>query len=88
MASLLAIGILGGIGHYLLILAYALAPASLLAPFSYTQLVWAALFGWLVFGDVPDLPTVLGGVVIAAGGLLSIAEGGRLAAARGRDRAE
>ena len=66
----------------------ALAPASLLAPFSYTQLVWAALFGWLVFGDVPDLPTVLGGVVIAAGGLLSIAEGGRLAAARGRDRAE
>ncbi|MCC7283334.1 MAG: DMT family transporter [Acetobacteraceae bacterium] len=82
IAALLAIGVLGAIGHYLLILAYAAAPASLLAPFSYTQLVWAALFGWLVFADIPDLPTLLGGLVIAAGGLLSIAEGGRLAQAQ------
>jgi drug/metabolite transporter (DMT)-like permease len=80
VVSLVAIGILGGIGHYLMILAYAAAPASLLAPFSYTQLVWATLFGWLVFADVPDLPTLLGGAVIAAGGLLSVAEGRRLSA--------
>jgi drug/metabolite transporter (DMT)-like permease len=79
MVSLLAIGILGGIGHYLLILAYAAAPASLLAPFSYTQLIWASLFGWLVFADIPDLPTILGGLVIAAGGVLSVVEGRRMA---------
>ena len=88
MLRLLLIGTLGGLGHYLLILAYAQAPASLLAPLSYTQLVWASLLGWLVFGDVPDLPTLLGGVVIAAGGMLSIAEGGRLAAAARRPQDE
>jgi drug/metabolite transporter (DMT)-like permease len=86
VASLLVIGILGGIGHYLLILAYATAPASLLAPFSYTQLVWASLFGWLVFSDIPDLPTLVGGVVIAAGGLLSVVEGRRITRAA-RDHA-
>lgn len=78
--QLVAIGALGSLGHYLMILAYAAAPASLLAPFTYTQLVWAGLFGWLVFGDVPDRATVLGGAVIALGGILSVLEGRRLAA--------
>ncbi len=71
-ALLGVIGMLGGIGHYLMILAYTAAPASLLAPFTYVQLLWAALFGWLVFGDRPDLFTWAGGLVIAAGGLLSL----------------
>lgn len=70
-ALLLVIGMLGGFGHYLMILAYTAAPASLLAPFTYVQLLWAALFGWLVFDDRPDLFTWAGAVVIAAGGLLS-----------------
>lgn len=77
--SLLAIGALGGIGHYLLILAYGAAPASLLAPLNYAQLVWASILGFLAFGDVPDLATLLGGAVIAAGGLLSLSEGRKLA---------
>lgn len=75
---LAAIGALGAVGHYLLILAYASAPASLLAPLSYSQLIWATTLGWLVFADLPDLATLLGGTVIAAGGMLSLAEGRRL----------
>jgi drug/metabolite transporter (DMT)-like permease len=64
------IGALGGLGHYLLVLAFARAPASLLAPMAYTQLIWAGLSGWLVFGDVPDIWTLAGAGVIAAGGIL------------------
>lgn len=85
IAQLVVIGALGSFGHYLMILAYAAAPASLLAPFGYTQLVWASLFGWLVFADVPDLPTILGGCVIALGGVLSVIEGRRLARSQAGD---
>jgi drug/metabolite transporter (DMT)-like permease len=81
VASLLLLGLLGSLGHYLLILAYSAAPASTLAPWGYSQLIWAALFGWLAFGDVPDAATLVGGLVIVAGGFLSIAEGRRSAAA-------
>lgn len=66
------IGALGAASHGLLVLAYARAPASLLAPLSYTQLVWATLAGWLVFGDAPDGWTVLGALIIAAGGVLAV----------------
>jgi drug/metabolite transporter (DMT)-like permease len=64
------LGALGGAGHYLLVLAYARAPASLLAPMTYTQLLWAGLASLFVFGDVPDAWTLAGAAVIAAGGLL------------------
>lgn len=66
------LGVLGGLGHYLMILAYSAAPPALLAPFTYVQLLWAALFGWLVFGDRPDLYTWIGAAIIATGGLLSL----------------
>lgn len=68
---LVAVGVLGAVSHGLLVLAYARAPASLLAPLSYTQLVWASLAGILVFGDWPDEITLLGAVIIAAGGILT-----------------
>ena len=67
---LVGLGVLGGIGHGLLVLAYARAPASLLAPMSYTQLIWATLSGILVFHDWPDVTTLLGAAVIALGGVL------------------
>ena len=69
-AALALLGVLGGAGHGLLVLAFARAPASLLAPMSYTQMIWAVLAGLLVFGDMPDLLTLVGMVVIAAGGVL------------------
>ncbi|MBU8538931.1 DMT family transporter [Falsiroseomonas tokyonensis] len=65
-----ALGLLGGAGHCLLVLAFARAPASVLAPMSYTQLLWAGLAGVLVFGDWPDGWTAIGAAIIAAGGIL------------------
>ena len=62
---------LGSGSHLLLIKAYALAPASTLQPFGYTQFLWAILLGLLVFGDWPDPLTLLGAAVIVAAGLLA-----------------
>ncbi|RMD47025.1 MAG: DMT family transporter [Alphaproteobacteria bacterium] len=66
---MLGIGVIGGAGHYLLIRALMLAEASVIAPFSYVGLLFAALYGWTLFGEVPDLPTVAGAVVIVGAGL-------------------
>jgi len=62
-------GVLSTIGHWLVIRAYRDGPASVLAPYSYVQLLFASLFGLVVFGVLPDFATVAGGVVIAASGL-------------------
>jgi drug/metabolite transporter (DMT)-like permease len=63
-----AIGIIGGASHLILIKAYDCAPASRLAPFSYTQLIWVMLSGYLVFGDFPDHWSLIGiGVIVASG---------------------
>jgi drug/metabolite transporter (DMT)-like permease len=67
--SMLAMGALGGVGHLILIRALKIAPASLLAPFVYSQIVWALLLGYLVFGDVPDRWMLVGCAVIVASGL-------------------
>jgi drug/metabolite transporter (DMT)-like permease len=65
---LVLIGIIGGSSHLILIKAYDYAPASRLAPFSYTQLIWVMLSGYLVFGDFPDLWSLIGiGVIVASG---------------------
>lgn len=66
MLVVLAFGSL--LGHYLLIKALQLAPASALQPFNYSLLVWATVIGFLVFGDLPDVPTIVGAMLIVAGG--------------------
>lgn len=63
------IGVLGGAGHYLLILAHRLAPASTLAPFIYTQMIWTTTLGFLVFADVPHEWTIVGGLIVVGSGL-------------------
>ena len=61
-------GAFGTGGHYLLIAAHRLAPASVLSPFIYTQIVWATTLGFLVFANVPSQWTIAGaGIVIASG---------------------
>lgn len=62
-------GTCGALGHLLLTLAFARAPASVVAPFGYTQILWMTLSGWIFFGDLPDLVTIVGGAVVIAGGL-------------------
>lgn len=63
-------GLLGTLGHFLFILAFQRAPASALTPFTYMQLFWATLVGWLAFGNFPDAWTLAGMAVIAGSGLL------------------
>jgi len=65
-------GALASLGHLLLILAYARAPASTLAPLSYVQLIWSTAIGFVWFGNFPDRWTLLGGAIIAASGLYVI----------------
>jgi drug/metabolite transporter (DMT)-like permease len=64
-----SLGILGGGGHWLFIHAYRLAPASSITPFLYTQLLSMIALGYLVFGDVPDLWTLAGALVIVGSGV-------------------
>ena len=66
---LCATGILGGVGHWLLIIAHRFAPASLLAPFSYSAILWMTLSGYVFFGDLPDGWTILGAAIVIASGL-------------------
>jgi drug/metabolite transporter (DMT)-like permease len=68
-ATLGVLGLLGALAHWLLILAHRRAPASLLAPFYYLQLLGAVIVGFLAFGEVPDHWTLLGSGIVTASGL-------------------
>jgi len=66
---LLLLGLLAGLGHWFVIAAYVHAPASLLTPFSYVQIIWAVAYGYVIFGQLPDGWSALGIAVIAASGI-------------------
>lgn len=66
---LIAIALIGSLAHLALIKALSLAEASAMQPFSYTLLLWAAIIGYLAYGDVPDRWTIAGAGLILAGGL-------------------
>ena len=63
------LGVFGGTGHYLLALANRYAPASVVAPFLYQQVLYLAAFGYVVFGDVPPASLWLGAAIVIASGL-------------------
>lgn len=73
LALLVGMGLLGAAGHYMLIEAHRLAPASALAPFNYTQIVWMITIGYMVFGDIPDYWTLIGAAIVVACGLVVFA---------------
>ena len=62
------VGIFGGIAAYLLVVAYRHAPAAVVAPFDYTGLIWASLFGWLVWREAPEPAVWIGAAVIVLSG--------------------
>lgn len=66
---LVGVGLFGTLGHWLLVLAHARAPANVLAPFIYTQLLWSVILGYLVFGDVPNRWTLVGASIVVGSGL-------------------
>jgi drug/metabolite transporter (DMT)-like permease len=63
------IGIASTAGQWIVVLAFRYADASVLAPFSYTQLLWVTVLGFVIFGELPDIWTVTGAVFIVASGL-------------------
>ncbi len=67
--AMVAMGLIGGVGHFALIKAFEATPAATVTPFGYAALIWATLYGFFVFGDLPDLWTVLGALIIAGSGL-------------------
>jgi drug/metabolite transporter (DMT)-like permease len=66
---LVLMGFYATFGHFMLTQAHRMAPAPVLAPYLYTQIIWMTLIGYLVFGDVPDAVTILGASVVVASGL-------------------
>ena len=68
-AMMAALGGLYGLGHYLLIRGLEVAPASKLSPFLYTQIIWATLFGLVIFDQFPDEMTLLGVAIVIGSGL-------------------
>lgn len=68
----LALGISGGLGHYLMIKAFGAAPGGTLAPFIYVQMLWMVIIGWLWFGDWPAVTTWIGIALIVGSGLYAL----------------
>ncbi len=63
------LGLLSGAGHLMLIRAFRLAPSAIVAPFHYSQMIWAVFFGLFLFGDIPDAWVISGSAVIIGSGL-------------------
>ena len=69
IALMCSMGLFSGFGHFLLVRAHRLAPAGVLAPFIYTEIVWMIALGLLVFGDVPSRWTLAGAAIVILSGL-------------------
>ena len=83
LAGFVVIGLIGGLAHYLVIVAYRNAPAAVVAPQEYMALVWGAIIGWIIWSEVPSAWTWLGAAIVAgAGGFIALRES--RAAARGQ----
>jgi drug/metabolite transporter (DMT)-like permease len=76
-AILLSLGLWGGLGHYFTARAYHCAPASVVAPFSYLQLVGAAIGGYFAFREIPNAGVWIGAALIIASGLFLVYAEGR-----------
>ncbi len=68
LAALIVAGLIGGVGQLFLTEALRNAPIGVIAPFDYTQLVWATIFGLVVWGELPHPLTLIGAVIVAGSG--------------------
>src|SRR5258708_15911587 len=69
IALFLSLGLIGGAGHYLLIRAFQAAPAAIIAPLGYVELIGTTTLGYLIFANFPVLWTWVGAAIIIASGL-------------------
>ena len=67
--TLVGIGLFGGAGHLMVIKAFELAPASTVAPFVYSELIWNLIVGWTIFAEAPDGWMLVGATILVATGL-------------------
>ena len=86
-ALLTSAGMLGAIAQIMVTASYRFAGASVLAPFDYTSMIFAALIGYVVFGEVPTLAIWLGASLVIAGGILILWRERQLGLERGKARA-
>jgi drug/metabolite transporter (DMT)-like permease len=85
LALLIGIGVTGGLGQMLFTDSYRHAPASFLAPFDYTSMLWAFLLGFWIFGEVPTSAVIGGAVIVAGAGIFVILRERALGLKRLRD---
>jgi drug/metabolite transporter (DMT)-like permease len=85
LAALIAIGVLGGFAHIVLTESYRHAPASVLAPFDYTSILFAFVFGYFLFAEVPTALVLLGALIVSGAGLFVIWRERQLGLRRARD---
>jgi drug/metabolite transporter (DMT)-like permease len=72
LALFVLVGFLGGIGQILVTQSYRYADTSVIAPFEYTTMIWALLFGWFMFDDLPTLTMLTGAAIVTATGLFIV----------------
>ncbi|WP_415922712.1 DMT family transporter [Tateyamaria sp. SN6-1] len=87
LGLLIGAGLIGGIAQILVTSSYRFGAASMLAPFDYASLIFAALIGYVIFSEVPTLTMVLGAALVVAGGVLIIWRERQLGGGRSRARA-
>jgi drug/metabolite transporter (DMT)-like permease len=72
IALMVVMGVLSAIGQYLFALSATIAPASVVAPFSYSQMLWSTMVGYFVFSTIPDGITWIGAAIVIASGLYTL----------------
>ncbi|MDH5356444.1 MAG: DMT family transporter, partial [Gammaproteobacteria bacterium] len=72
LIKMFAIGGLGIIAQYFLLAAYRSAPSYIVAPFQYSQLIWAVIFGAIIFGETIDQLTIVGALITISSGLMIV----------------
>jgi drug/metabolite transporter (DMT)-like permease len=72
LVMLVSLGIFGGVAHIFLTESYRHAPASVVAPFDYSAMLWALLLGYWVFGELPSVLVYVGAIIVAGAGLFVI----------------
>jgi drug/metabolite transporter (DMT)-like permease len=86
LATMTAMGLLGGVGQLLVVQAFHHAPASAVAPWNYSAMIWASLLGWIAWSEVPDQKLLLGAAIVIGSGLYLLHRETRLRTFPGRRR--
>jgi drug/metabolite transporter (DMT)-like permease len=72
LVALISIGVIGGLSHLFLTESYRNAPQSMVAPFGYSTMLWALIFGYVFLGEVPTFMVLVGAAIVAAAGLFVV----------------